>query len=220
MKLFNEFKKGFVKENPTFRLALGMCPTLAVTTSAINGLGMGLATTFVLLGSNLVISLIRNIVPDKIRIPIFITVIAGFVTVVEMLMKAYLPSLDQALGIFIPLIVVNCIILARAEMYACKNKPLPSIIDALGMGLGFTASLFVVGIIREVLGAGEIFGLSLVGESISPIAIMILPPGGFLVLGLLMALFNKITNKPVKENSCMACPMKCGEDECGEEVVS
>jgi len=209
--LFKEFTKGLIKENPIFVLVLGMCPTLAVTTSAENGIGMGVAATAVLLGSNIVISMLRKLIPDKVRIPAYITVIAGFVTVVELLLKAYLPSLDKALGIFIPLIVVNCIILARAEMFASKNGIVSSIADGLGMGLGFTLALFVIGSVREILGAGEIFGMDITGGAIQPATTFILPAGGFLVLGILMALFNKITKKkstPVTD--CASCPLQCG----------
>ncbi|HPJ22334.1 MAG TPA: electron transport complex subunit E [Clostridia bacterium] len=209
--LFKEFTKGLLKENPIFVLVLGMCPTLAVTTSAENGLGMGVAATVVLLGSNIVISMLRKLIPDKVRIPAYITVIAGFVTVVELLLKAYLPSLDKSLGIFIPLIVVNCIILARAEMFASKNGIVSSIADALGMGLGFTLALFIIGSVREILGAGAIFGMDITGGAIQPATIFILPAGGFLVLGILMALFNKLTKKKSPAvTDCASCPLQCG----------
>lgn len=187
--LFN----GIIPENPIFKLMLGMCPTLAVTTSAINGVGMGLSTTVVLIGSNVVISLMKKVIPDKIRIPAFIVVIASFVTVVGLLLKAYLPSLDQSLGLFIPLIVVNCIILARAESFASKNTVMNSLADGLGMGLGFTLALTIIASIRELFGAGSIFGISLFGASFEPAIMMILPPGAFLTLGLLLALLNKVT---------------------------
>lgn len=195
MGSFKHFTNGLIKENPTFRLLLGMCPTLAVTTSAINGLGMGLATTVVLIGSNVVISALRKIIPDKIRIPAFVVIIASFVTIVGMLMKAYVPALDAALGIYIPLIVVNCIILGRAEAFAFSNPVLASFADGAGMGLGFTLSLTVLGSIREIIGAGAIFGLSIFGASYEPVLIFILPPGAFLTLGVGIAAINKITEK-------------------------
>ncbi len=193
--LWKEFVKGLWDQNPVFRLVLGMCPTLAVTTSAINGLGMGIATTVVLLGSNIIVSLIRPIVPKKLRIPLFITVIATFVTIVDLVMGAYTPKLHEALGIFIPLIVVNCIILARAESFASKNPLLPSIADALGIGLGFTLSLTVLGAVREILGAGSLFGYHIFGKGFEPILTMILPPGAFIALGLLLAIMNYIDLK-------------------------
>ncbi len=185
--------KGILKENPTFVLILGMCPTLATTTSAINGMGMGAATMAVLIMSNIVISLIKNIIPDKVRIPAFIVVIASFVTVIQLLMQAYLPSLYQSLGIFIPLIVVNCIILGRAEAFASKNGALDSALDGLGIGLGFTLSLTLIGAVRELLGSGAIFGQSLIAGD--GMLVFVLAPGGFLVLGYLMVLFNKLTAK-------------------------
>ena len=185
--------KGILKENPTFVLILGMCPTLATTTSAINGMGMGAATMAVLIMSNIVISLIKNIIPDKVRIPAFIVVIASFVTVIQLLMQAYLPSLYQSLGIFIPLIVVNCIILGRAEAFASKNGALDSALDGLGIGLGFTLSLTLIGAVREMLGSGAIFGQSLISGD--GMLVFVLAPGGFLVLGYLMVLFNKLTAK-------------------------
>ena len=185
--------KGILKENPTFVLILGMCPTLATTTSAINGMGMGAATMAVLIMSNIVISLIKNLIPDKVRIPAFIVVIASFVTVIQLLMQAYLPSLYQSLGIFIPLIVVNCIILGRAEAFASKNNALDSALDGLGIGLGFTWSLTLIGAVRELLGSGAIFGQSLISGD--GMLVFVLAPGGFLVLGYLMVLFNKLTAK-------------------------
>lgn len=185
--------KGILKENPTFVLILGMCPTLATTTSAINGMGMGAATMAVLIMSNIVISLIKNLIPDKVRIPAFIVVIASFVTVIQLLMQAYLPSLYQSLGIFIPLIVVNCIILGRAEAFASKNNALDSALDGLGIGLGFTCSLTLIGAVRELLGSGAIFGQSLISGD--GMLVFVLAPGGFLVLGYLMVLFNKLTAK-------------------------
>lgn len=198
MKLLNNFKKGILKDNPVIVQLLGMCPTLAVTTSAENGVGMGLATTAVLLGSNLVISLLRKVIPDKIRIPAFIVVIATFVTLIDMFMHAFALNLYKSLGLFIPLIVVNCIILGRAESFASKNDPIQSLADGLGMGLGFTLSLAVLGGIREILGAGTIFGVSLFGEAFKPALIMILPPGAFLALGLLIGLYNFIRLKKAK----------------------
>ncbi|MBN2286017.1 MAG: electron transport complex subunit E [Tissierellales bacterium] len=189
------FKNGLVDENPTFAQLLGMCPTLAVTTSAINGMGMGLATTTVLIGSNLAISLLRKVIPDKIRIPAFVVVIATFVTIIDMFMHAYAFDLYKSLGLFIPLIVVNCLILGRAEAYASKNSIVPSIVDAVGMGLGFTIALTVLGAIREILGAGSIFGFNMLGEAFKPVLVMILPPGAFLALGLLIGLVNVISKK-------------------------
>lgn len=190
MNLSQVFSKGLVKENPIFRLLLGMCPTLAVTTAAVNGLGMGIAVTAVLAVSNVIISLIRNIIPSKIRIPTYIVVIASLVTVVDMLMNAYVPALHKVLGIFIPLIVVNCIILQRAEAFASQHGPLEALADGLGMGLGFAGALTILGSIREVLGAGTLFGRTLFGAGFQPMAIMILAPGAFLTLGLLIAALN------------------------------
>ena len=189
------FLNGIIRENPTFRLVLGTCPTLAVTTSAINGLGMGAAATFVLLGSNFVISLLRNFIPDKVRIPAFIVVICTFVTMVQMIMQAFVPSLYQSLGMFIPLIVVNCIILARAEAFASKNKPLASIVDGLGMGIGFTLAITIMGAIRELIGAGTIFGVNVMGASFEPMLLIILAPGCFITYGLLLGLMNFIMKK-------------------------
>ena len=186
--------KGILKENPTFVLVLGMCPTLGVTSSAINGMGMGVATMAVLILSNIVISLIKNFIPDKVRIPAFIVVIASFVTIIEMLMQAYVPSLYASLGVFIPLIVVNCVILGRAEAFASKNGVLDSALDGLGIGLGFTLSLTTIGAIREILGGGSIFGLSLGIADYMPL-VFVLAPGAFLVLGFLMVLFNKYLKK-------------------------
>ncbi|MDD4690899.1 MAG: electron transport complex subunit E [Eubacterium aggregans] len=199
MKHLQNLTNGLIKENPTFRLLLGMCPTLAVTTSAINGLGMGLATMVVLIGSNVVISALRKVIPDNIRIPAFIVIIASFVTIVGMLMEAFVPALYAALGIYISLIVVNCIILGRAEAFAFTNGVLDSMFDGIGMGLGFTMSLTVLGAIREILGAGSIFGISLFGASFEPVILMILPPGAFLTLGLCIALINKITESVEKK---------------------
>lgn len=184
------FKNGLIKENPIFVQLLGMCPTLAVTTSALNGLAMGLATTAVLFGSNLVISLLRKVIPDKIRIPAFIVIIATFVTLIDMFMHAFAPELYKALGLFIQLIVVNCLILGRAESFASKNNAVGSIADALGMGIGFTFALTVLGIVREVFGSGTVFGAQLFGEAFKPALVMILPPGAFLALGLLIGFIN------------------------------
>ncbi|MBQ7097747.1 MAG: electron transport complex subunit E [Clostridia bacterium] len=189
---------GILKENPTFVLFLGMCPTLAVTTAAINGVGMGLSTAAVLICSNVFISLLRKFIPDKVRIAAYVVVIASFVTVVEMLMKAYVPALSESLGLYIPLIVVNCIILGRAEAFASKNGILKSAVDGLGMGLGFTGALTIIGSIRELLGAGSLFGIELFGESFQPMTIMILPPGAFLTLGLIVMVINIISARKKK----------------------
>ena len=194
-QLGERLKAGIIKDNPTFVQVLGMCPTLAVTTSAINAIGMGLSTTAVLICSNLVISLIRNFIPAKIRIPSYIVVIASFVTVIEFLLKAYVPSLYSSLGLFIPLIVVNCIILGRAEAYASKHNPVASAFDGLGMGLGFTCSLTVIGCIRELLGVGTLFGQTIMPSFYPPATVMILAPGAFFTLGILMAVLNSIKAK-------------------------
>lgn len=193
-KALNTVFNGILKENPTFALVLGMCPTLATTTSAINGMSMGLATMFVLICSNAVISLLKNLIPDKVRIPAFIVVIATFVTMVELLMKAYLPDIYNVLGLFIPLIVVNCIVLGRAEAFAAKNSVGLSALDGLGMGLGFTLSLTVIGAIRELLGTGCVFGLNLYSETYGML-IFVLAPGAFIVLAYLMALVQKLMKK-------------------------
>jgi electron transport complex protein RnfE len=185
------FLNGFIKENPTFVLILGMCPTLATTSSALNGLSMGLATAFVLLGSNVVISLLKNIIPDKVRIPAYVVVIATFVSVVEMSMQAYVPALYDSLGIFIPLIVVNCIVLGRAEAFAAKNNVLKSSLDGLGMGLGFSMALTMLGSIREILGTGKIFGLTLYSDKYGML-LFVLAPGAFIALGYLIAVMNKL----------------------------
>ncbi len=189
------FLNGITTENPVFRLLLGMCPTLAVTTSATNGIGMGLAATFVLVGSNFVISLIKGIIPDKIRIPAFIVIIATFVTVVQLVMQAFIPALYDSLGLFIPLIVVNCIILQRAEAFASKNKPFASILDGLGMGLGFTIAITLLASVREIIGNGTWFGMQVFGASYQSALIFILAPGGFIALGLLLALLNVMSVK-------------------------
>ncbi len=192
MNLWHEFSKGLWRENPIFRLVLGMCPTLAVTTSAINGLGMGLATTFVLVCSNTVIALLRKLIPAQVRIPAYIVLIASFVTVVQLCMEAYVYDLYKALGIFIPLIVVNCIILGRAEAFAGKNPVLPSLLDGCGMGLGFTFALFVLGSVRELLGTGAFLGFNLFGAAYPSFLLLILPPGAFIALAILLALMNRI----------------------------
>lgn len=192
---FKEISRGIFKENPTFVLFLGLCPTLGVTTSAVNGIAMGLATLFVLILSNVIISMIKNLIPSKIRIPAYIMVIATLVTVLELSMKAYFPSLYEVLGIFIPLIVVNCIILGRAESYASKNSILNSMFDGIGNGLGFTLSLTVIGSIREILGSGKLFGLSMVDKLFDPAMIFILPPGAFITIGVLVAIINKYKQK-------------------------
>ncbi len=189
------FINGILNENPTFRLVLGTCPTLAVTTSAINGIGMGVAATFVLVGSNVVISLLRNFIPEKVRIPAFIVIICAFVTMVQLLMQAFLPSLYESLGMFIPLIVVNCIILARAEAFASKNTVFLSAVDGVGMGLGFTLAITIMGCIRELFGSGTIFGITVLGSGYDPMLIMILAPGGFIVFGLMLGIVNAITNR-------------------------
>lgn len=218
-----EFTKGIIKENPVLCLVLGTCPTLAVTTSAFNAIGMGVAATAVLVCSNAVISMLRKVIPDKVRIPAYITIIAGFVTIVQMIVKAYSPAINNSLGIFLPLIVVNCIILGRAEMYASKNPVLPSILDGLGMGVGFTAALLCMGIIRELLGSGSVFGFEVLPVQI---LIFILPPGGFFVFGILIALANKLNTKAGKkivENPCQGCPMSktCSsfnKADCGNKI--
>lgn len=193
MNQLANFTKGFIRENPVFALFLGLCPTLGVTTTAINGMGMGLATTFVLLMANIVVALIKDFVPDKVRIPSFIVIIASFVTIVELTMQAYLPSLFDALGLFIPLIVVNCLVLGRAEAFASKNNLLSSAIDGLGMGLGFTFALTLLGAVREVLGSGSIFGLKFIeGDGI---LIFVLSPGAFIALGYLIMIMNKFKKK-------------------------
>ena len=207
---------GFIKENPVLRLVLGTCPTLAVTTQAFNGLGMGAAATLVLIGSNAVISLLRNVIPDKVRIPAFITIIAGFVTIIQMLVKAFVPALDSALGIYLPLIVVNCIILGRAESYASKNGPVESIFDGIGMGLGFTMGLTIIGLIREILGAGTFFGLPFLSaiKGFTPITIFIMAPGAFLVLAFLVAGMNIIRKKMEAKGKPLAEPAGCLSGDC------
>ena len=206
--LFHEFTKGIVKENPVLCLVLGTCPALAVTTSASGAIGMGVAATLVLLCSNVAISLLRRVIPSTVRIPAYITLIAAFVTVVQMLVKACAPTIDESLGIFLPLIVVNCIILGRAEMFASKNRVLPSALDALGMGVGFTAALFLMGMIRELFGAGTLFGVTVMPSFYTPITVFVLPAGGFFVFGLLIALANKLQGGyRGRDFSCEACPL-------------
>ncbi len=213
----HEFTKGIIKENPTLVTLLGMCPTLAVTTMAENGLGMGLATTFVLVCSNAVISLLKNVIPKAVRLPSFIVIIAGFVTLIEFLMKGYLPELYDSLGLFLSLITVNCIILGRAEAFASKNKLIPSILDGLGMGLGFTLALFLMGSVREILGTGQWMGINL--HLPSPMTIFIMPAGGFFALGCIIALVNKLAKRtPPEKIGCAECPNAalCG-GECGKD---
>ncbi|HBH95089.1 MAG TPA: electron transport complex subunit RsxE [Ruminococcaceae bacterium] len=206
MSYLKEFTKGILKENPNLVMLLGMCPTLAVTTMAVNGLGMGLATTFVLVCSNLVISLLKKIIPSQVRLPCFIVIISGFVTLVGMLLQKFIPSLYDALGLFLSLITVNCIILGRAEMFACKNKVIPSVLDGLGMGVGFTLSLLTVGSFREILGSGTWFGLTVMPGFIQPMTIFILPAGGFFSLGIIIAIVGKISKKKPKDITCTSCP--------------
>lgn len=218
---------GIVKENPTFVLMLGMCPTLAVTTSAINGLGMGLTTMVVLALSNLFISLLRNIIPDKVRIPGFIVIIASFVTMMQLLLQAYIPSIYQALNIYIPLIVVNCIILGRAESFASKNEPLPSLFDGIGMGLGFTVALTIIGAVRELLGAGSVFGMTIMPASYEPIRIFTSAPGAFFVLAVLTAIQNKVKINGAKkgkdvsriQSGCGHDCLNCDVAGCGDRTV-
>lgn len=207
---------GLVKENPTFVLMLGMCPTLAVTTSAINGVGMGLSTTVVLIMSNMLISMLRKIIPDSVRMPAFIVIVASFVTIVQFLMEGFVPSLYDSLGLYIPLIVVNCIILGRAESYASKNPVLPSIFDGIGMGLGFTMGLTIIGLIREILGAGTFFGLPFLSaiKGFTPITIFIMAPGAFLVLAFLVAGMNIIRKKMEAKGKPLAEPAGCLSGDC------
>ncbi len=195
MSVFKNFTNGLLKENPTFVLVLGTCPTLAVTTAAINGIGMGAATTFVLVCSNVIIAALKNLIPDKVRIAAFIVVIATFVTIVDLVMKAFTPDLYKTLGIFIPLIVVNCIILGRAEAFAQKNNVFPALLDGLGMGIGFTLAITLMGSIREILGNGSVFDIRLVSQEARTILIFILPPGAFITYGYLIAIMNSIKRK-------------------------
>ncbi len=217
-------KNGIITENPTFVLTLGMCPTLAVTTSAINGLGMGLTTMAVLALSNMFISMLRKVIPDKVRIPAFIVVIASFVTVVELLLKAYIPFLYDALGLYIPLIVVNCIILGRAEAYASKNGVISSLFDGIGMGLGFTVALTIIGAVRELIGAGQLFGYTVMPASYVPCSIFVLAPGAFFVLAALTAIQNKVKIAGEKkgkdmskiQSGCCSDCMNCSDTLCGQ----
>ena len=220
-KCVERLYNGLVKENPTFVLMLGMCPTLAVTTSAINGVGMGLTTTVVLVMSNMLISMLRKIIPDSVRMPAFIVVVASFVTIVQFLLEGFIPSLYDSLGLYIPLIVVNCIILGRAESYASKNPVLPSIFDGIGMGLGFTIGLTSIGIVREVIGAGQIFGKQIMPSSYEPVTIFILAPGAFFVLAGLVAIQNKVKRnaankgKETVKTGCGEGCASCGNSSCG-----
>lgn len=213
-KYMERLYNGIIKENPTFVMMLGMCPTLAVTTSATNGIGMGLSTTVVLILSNMLISMLRKIIPDSVRMPAFIVVVASFVTIVQFLLEGYIPSLYSALGIYIPLIVVNCIILGRAESYASKNPVLLSVCDGIGMGLGFTFGLTCIGIVREVIGAGTIFGIQVMPASYEPITIFILAPGAFLVLAFLVAARNKIMRNLEKKGKEVPKVQGCAKGGC------
>ena len=213
---------GIIKENPTFVMMLGMCPTLAVTTSAMNGLGMGLTTMVILAMSNLIISMLRKAIPDDVRVPAFIVIVASFVTIVQFLLQAYIPSLNESLGLYIPLIVVNCIILGRAEAYASKNPMIASLFDGIGMGLGFTIGLTSIGLVRELIGSGKIFGLAVLPASYEPVSIFVMAPGAFFVLALLTGLQNKVKLNMAKKgkdvskiqsgcnSDCASCGAKCG----------
>ena len=209
-KCTERLMNGLVKENPTFVLMLGMCPTLAVTTSAINGIGMGLSTTAVLIMSNMMISMLRKIIPDSVRMPAFIVIFASFVTIVDFLMEGFVPSLYDSLGLYIPLIVVNCIILGRAESYASKNPVIPSIFDGIGMGLGFTVGLTSIGIVRELIGSGKIFNMQILPDSYEPFTIFILAPGAFFVLACLVALQNKVKNNLARKGKKVPEAAGCG----------
>lgn len=211
MSYMKEFTKGLLKENPTLVTLLGMCPTLAITTMASNAIGMGAAATFVLICSNVVISLLKRVIPEQVRLPSYIVIIAGFVTLVGFVLQAYVPAVYDALGIYLPLITVNCIILGRAEMFASKNNVGASALDGAGMGIGFTLALLAVGSVREIFGSGTWFGLQLCPDFIQPMTIFILPAGGFFVLGCVIALVNKISNrKPPEAAGCAACPNREG----------
>lgn len=212
--LTKEITKGIIKENPTLVMLLGMCPTLAVTTQAMNGIGMGLATTFVLMGSNVVISALRKVIPDKVRIPAFIVIIASFVTLIGFLLEGFVPSLYESLGIYLTLITVNCIIFGRAEMFASKNGIIASACDAIGMGIGFTLALFLMGSVREIIGSGKWMGFTIPVLSDNPMLLFIMPAGGFFTLGVIIALVNKLSNKkPPQELGCSGCP---NADKCGK----
>lgn len=213
---------GIIKENPTFVMMLGMCPTLAVTTSAMNGLGMGLTTMVILALSNMIISMLRKVIPDDVRVPAFIVIVASFVTIVQFLLQAYIPTLNESLGLYIPLIVVNCIILGRAEAYASKNPMIASLFDGIGMGLGFTIGLTSIGIVRELIGSGKIFGAAVLPASYEPVSIFVMAPGAFFVLALLTGLQNKVKLNMAKKGKdvskiqsgcnadCASCGAKCG----------
>ena len=224
-KYLERLYNGLIKENPTFVLMLGMCPALAVSTQAVNGLGMGISTTAVLILSNLVISLLRKVIPDQVRLPSYIVIVASLVTVTELLMEAYVPAVFKALGIFIPLIVVNCIILGRAEAYANKNTPGLAVMDGLGMGLGFTVALTLAGLVREVLGSGTAFGAQVLPESVEPIAVFVQPPGAFLVIALFIIILNAIGIKTRQrklvdggcDGCCAACSADCEKKEAAEK---
>ena len=215
MNYINTLTKGIIKENPVFFALLGMCPTLALTTMAQNALGMGLATMFVLTCSNMVISILKKIIPGQVRLPCYIVVISGFVTFVSLVLKAFIPSLYEALGLFLSLITVNCIILGRAEVFASKNNVAASALDGLGMGIGFTLALFIMGSIREILGSGTWFGITLYSGTIEPMGIFILPAGGFFTLGIVIAAVNRLAKRRVRDISCDSCPGKsvCGKGE-------
>lgn len=214
ISLGREIRKGILKENPTLVMLLGMCPTLAVTTQAMNGIGMGLATTFVLLGSNVVVSMLRKIIPDKVRIPAFIVIIASFVTLIGFLLEGFVPSLYDSLGIYLTLITVNCIIFGRAEMFASKNGIVASACDAIGMGIGFTLALFLMGSIREIIGAGQWMGISIPVLSDNPMLLFIMPAGGFFTLGMIIAVVDRLANKkPPQELGCKGCP---NAENCGK----
>lgn len=219
--LTKELTKGIIKENPTLIMLLGMCPTLAVTTQAANGIGMGLATTFVLLGSNIVVSSLRKVIPDKVRIPAFIVIIASFVTLVGFLLEGFVPALYESLGIYLTLITVNCIIFGRAEMFASKNGVIASACDAIGMGIGFTLALFLMGSIREIIGAGQWFGINIPVLHENPMLIFIMPAGGFFTLGVIIAMVNKIANrKPPREIECNGCENCSMSDKCEKKEVT
>ena len=212
-KYFERLYNGLIKENPTLVLMLGMCPTLAVSTQAMNGIGMGLSTLAVLVLSNLVISLLRKVIPDQVRLPAYIVIVASLVTVTELLIEAYLPSVYEALGIYIPLIVVNCIILGRAEAYANKNTPMLSVMDGIGMGLGFTAALTLAGAVREILGSGTCFGAQILPKTVEPMGIFVQPPGAFLVIALFIIIMNaigiKTRQRQLVESGCDGCCANC-----------
>ena len=206
MSNWKEFTKGLIKENPNMVMLLGMCPTLAITTMAANGVGMGLSTTFVLVCSNIVISLLKKVIPDTVRLPAYIVIVAGFVTFVSLMLQAFAPDIYSSLGMYLSLITVNCIILGRAEMFASKNKVIPSIMDGLGMGLGFTLTLVLVGSVREIFGSGQWFGITIMPDFMEPMTLFILPAGGFFVLGVVIAVVNRLMKKKPCEIGCHNCP--------------